>query len=173
MKRASASIHGSASTTGACACAAATARASASASAASICPSIRQTIERRVLVEAAHLDRPFDRLAVAAERETAVRLARDRDDAAIDLRRERLVDLKLGLARGLALRGGRIVEKRKLDRALDLVDALAGEEHRGRMGVDPPHLRAAMGRGIAQQREHLVLRLGLMHAFRSIRAVRP
>ena len=36
---------------------------------------IRQTVEGRVLVEAAHLDRPFDRLAFAGERETAVRLA--------------------------------------------------------------------------------------------------
>ena len=80
------------------------------------------------------------------------------------LRRERPIDLELGLARGLALRGGGIVEEGKFDRALDLVDALAGEEHGGRVRVDPPHRRAAMGRGIAQQREHLLLRLGLMHA---------
>ena len=39
---------------------------------------IRQMIEGRGLVEAAHLDRPFHRLAAAVERERAVCLARDR-----------------------------------------------------------------------------------------------
>ncbi len=39
---------------------------------------IRQMIEGERLVEAAHLDRPFDRLAAAPERVRSVRLARDR-----------------------------------------------------------------------------------------------
>ena len=85
-------------------------------------------------------------------------------DAAIELRRERPVDLELGLAGGLAFRDVGKIEEGKFDRALDLVDALAGEEYRGRVRVDPPNARAAMRRGSAQQREYLLLRFGLVHA---------
>ena len=101
---------------------------------------IGDVIERAVLVEPHHVDRPFDRLAVAADREPAVALARDGDDAAIKFRRQRPVDLDLGLARGFALGERRIIEKRKAHRALDLQRAVAGEKHRRRVGVDAPHL---------------------------------
>ena len=43
-------------------------------------------IKRLALVEAAHLHRPFDRLAAATKRKRAIGLARDRKHAAIDLR---------------------------------------------------------------------------------------
>ena len=125
--------------------------------------SIGQMVERRGLVEAPHLDRPFDRRAVPGECQPAVRLARDRDHAAIEFGRVSPVDLKLGLAGGLALRHGGIVEERKLDRALDLVGALAREEDRSRMRIDAPYRLAAMRRGIAQQRENLLLGLCLAH----------
>jgi len=98
------------------------------------------------------------RLASAAERQPSVR-ARDRNDAQINLGREGVVDREFGLAGGFALRERGIVEERKLDRALDLVGALAGEKHGCRVGVDAAH-RRAMGRRIAEQREHLVLRFG-------------
>ena len=98
---------------------------------------IRQMIERQRIVEAAHLDRPFDRLAAPVECERAVRRARDRHHPQIDLRRERPVDLKLRLAGGLALLQRGEIQKRKPHRALDLQRALAGQEYRGRMGVDP------------------------------------
>ena len=62
---------------------------------------IGEPVERRVLVEPAHPDRPFDRLAVTAERQSFVGSA-DRNDTAIDLRRERPVDRKLGVASRLA-----------------------------------------------------------------------
>jgi hypothetical protein len=52
---------------------------------------IREAIERARLVEAPHLDRPFDRIAFALEREPPIRRARDRHDAAVELRRERPV----------------------------------------------------------------------------------
>ena len=45
-------------------------------------------IERGVFVEAGHVDRPFDGFALAAEREPAVRLASDRNNAMIELRGE-------------------------------------------------------------------------------------
>ena len=125
---------------------------------------IRQPIERRVLVEAVHLNRPFCRLARSVEREASVGFARDRHDAAIELRRERPVDFELGLAGGLAFRDVGKIQEGKLDRALDLVDAVAGKEDRGRVRVDPPNARAAMRRGSAQQREYLLLRFGLVHA---------
>ena len=37
--------------------------------------------------------------------------------------------------------------------------AISGEEHRGRMGVDPPYLGPAMRCRVAQKGEHLVLTL--------------
>ncbi len=107
--------------------------------------------------EAAHLHRPLDRRAVAVEREPPVRLARDRHDPAVDVGRERPVDLELGLAGRLALVEGRIVEKREAHRALDLPGAVAGQEHRRRMGVDALDRRPAMGRRLGEQREHRLL----------------
>jgi len=66
----------------------------------------RQPVERRVLVEAAHFDRPLHRRAGAVELERAVRLARNRHHAAVDLGGERPIDPKLRLAGALALREG-------------------------------------------------------------------
>ena len=63
---------------------------------------IGEPVERRILVEPAHPDRPFDRLAVTAERQSFVGSA-DRNDTAINLRRERPVHRKLGVASRLAL----------------------------------------------------------------------
>ena len=113
-----------------------------------------EMIERLRLVEAPHLDRPFDRLAVAAEREPPVRPARDRDHPPVERGRKRAIDLKLGLAGGLALVERRIVEEREFHRALDLQRAFAGKEDRGRMGVDAGHLLPAVGRGIGEEFEH-------------------
>ena len=89
------------------------------------------------------------------ERQASVRLARDRHDAPIELWREGPVDLEFGLACGLALLRAWRNRETEIHRALDLVDALAGEEHRGRMRVDAPDARTAMRRGGAQQREYL------------------
>src|SRR6202034_4393260 len=80
---------------------------------------VREVIERARLVEAGHLHRPLDRRPVAANREPAVGLARDRDDAAVDLRRIGRIHGKLGLARLLALIERRIVKEGKAYRALD------------------------------------------------------
>jgi len=97
---------------------------------------------------------------VAVEREPAVGLARDWHDAAIDLGRESPVDLKLCLAGLLAQSQGRIVEERKAHRALDLECAVAGQKHRGRVGIDALDRRSAMGRRLGQQGENRFLLLG-------------
>ncbi len=138
--------------------AAATARPSASASAASILPACAKPVERRVLVEAAHFDRPFDR-ACRHRRARAGRPASRviAHHAAVDLGRERPVDAKLRLAGALALGERRIVQERKAHRALDLEGAVAGEKHRGRMGIDALDRLAAMGRGVGQQGEDRLL----------------
>jgi hypothetical protein len=120
-------------------------------------PSLGEMIERLGLVEAAHLDRPFDHLAVTPDRKAAVGRTRDRHHAAIDLRGIALIDLDLGLAGDLALGERRKVEEREFDRALDLEHALAGEKHHRRMGIDALDFRAAMGRRIAEQRKHRLL----------------
>ena len=93
-------------------------------------------VEGARLVEAAHLDRPFDGRALAGDCQPSVGFAGDREHAAVDLRRERRVDGKLGLASLLAPAERRIVEKRKAHGALDFQRAIAGEKHRRRMGID-------------------------------------
>ena len=117
-----------------------------------------QMVERLGLVEAAHLHRPFDRLAAAADGKAAGP-ARDRHHAAIDRRRERAVDLDLGLAGRFALLQRGIIEERKTHRALDLERALAGKEYRGRMGVDARDRRAAVGRRSGQKFHDGLLRI--------------
>ncbi len=116
-----------------------------------------EMIEGAPLVEAAHLDRPFHRRAFAANRQLAVSFAGDGDDAAIDFRRVGCVDRKLGLAGQFALSERRVVEKRKAHRTFDLERALAGEEHRRRVGIDALRLLAAVGRGVGEKGQHFVL----------------
>ena len=136
-------------------------------------PLIRQPIERRVLVEPAHLHRPLDRLAAPVDCELAVRLTRDRHDPAIDFGGEGAIDLELGLARRLASLQRRIVEERKAHRALDLEGALPRQEHRGRVGVEAPDRFAAVAGGVGQEAEYgLLVIFGLVHSYRCGRAVR-
>ena len=49
---------------------------------------LRQSVERRVLVETAHFERPLHRRAGAIEREPAAVLARDCEHAAVNVGRE-------------------------------------------------------------------------------------
>ena len=119
----------------------------------------RQPVERRILVEAVHFDCPLHRRAGAIELEGAVRLARDPHHAAVDLGRERPIDPKLRFAGAFALGEGRIVQKGKAHRALDLEHALGREEQHGRMRVDALDLVPAVGRGVGEEREHRLLLL--------------
>ena len=104
-----------------------------------------EMIERLAVVEARHVDRPFHRLALAADRE-AIALTRNGDHAAIDSRRIGAVDLELGLAGRFAPFQRGKIQERKLHRAFDLERARACQKT-GRMGIDAPYARAAMRRG--------------------------
>ena len=95
------------------------------------------TIQRLLLVEAGHFDRPFDRRAASADLKRHLVGARDRNDAAVDLRGIAGIDFQFLLAGTLALRKRRVVEKRQPDRALDLQCAIAAEKHQRGVGVDP------------------------------------
>src|SRR5262249_4583867 len=97
----------------------------------------------------------------------SVGLAGDRDHASIDIRSECPVDVELGRTGSLAPVERRIVEKRKPHRALDLERAVAGEEHRGRVGVDALDCVAAMGGTVGEERKHSVLRVVADHAMSS------
>jgi hypothetical protein len=144
----------------------------------------RNVVERLALVEAAHVDRPFDGLAAAVQREFAAAVADDGDDAAVYFGRIGCVDLEFGFARGFALFEGRIIEERKFHRPLDLEHAVPGEEYRGGVGVDALYVAAAiyvpgamgrvmgrvmgraMRRGVSKKREHFVLAFCLVtHEF--------
>jgi hypothetical protein len=107
---------------------------------------VGETIEGLGLVEAAHLDRIFDGLARTPDRQCTARLARDRDDTAIDCGRKRAIGIDLGDAGLPALFQRREIQERKTHRTLDLVGALSGQEHRGSVGIDAAHVDAAMSR---------------------------
>ena len=95
-------------------------------------------IERRVLVEAAHVGDPFDRLAGAADRERLA-IAHDRQRVEMISRRILPVDCDFGLAGLTALLERREIHEREPDRALDLVNLGAGEEDDRACGVDALH----------------------------------
>ena len=123
-----------------------------------------EVIEGLRLVEAAHLDRPFDRRATAVECQSPIRVARDRHDAAIDIRRIGAVDLELGRAGGLALVEGGKIQEGKAHRALDLEHTLVAQEQHRRVSVDALYLAAATGRGAGEKGKDRLLRLdGLVH----------
>ena len=114
-----------------------------------------QMIQRPAFVEARHLDRILERPAASVDLHRSIGLFRDRHDAVIDLRRQRPVDPDLLFARRLALIERRIVEERKLHRALDFQRAPAFEKDRSCVRIDPPHVW--MIRGIGERRKDPVL----------------
>ena len=122
-------------------------------------PGRRQTVERLVLVEAPHLDRPFDRLARSVDREAAVSGSRNRHHAPVDCGRVGAVDLDLGRAGAFAFFQRRVIEERKPHRALDLEGAWACQEHRGGMGVDAGHRLATVDFRPGEEVEDCLLRV--------------
>ena len=98
--------------------------------------SCRDPVELGVLRETGHLEQPFDRLARPAERQAAVGLARDRDDAAVELGRRAPVQGELGLECRLAPRERGEVHEAEAHRALHLPGALPGEEDDRTVRVD-------------------------------------
>ncbi len=109
-------------------------------------------VERRVLIEAAHMHGPFDGLTPAVEGEAAVG-PRDRQDAEIEAGGIAAIDLDLALASGLALQERREVHEGKAHRAFHLVGVGPGEKDGRAMGVDAPDgLGYAMSRRIGEKR---------------------
>src|SRR6202012_2514956 len=100
---------------------------------------------------------PFDWLALAGDRQAPIRLPRDRDDAAIDLRRVGRIDGELRAAGLLAFFQGRRVEERETHPAPDLEHAIAGEEYRRGVGIDAPDLGTAVAVRVGEEAEHFVL----------------
>ena len=114
-------------------------------------------VEGSLLIEAPHIDRPFDRRTGSADGELSRGLARDRDHAAINFRRVWRVHRDLGFARLLALLQRRIIEEGKAHGALDLEGAVAGEEHGCRVRIDPQRLISTVGSRIGEEAEDLLL----------------
>ena len=112
-----------------------------------------EMVERALLIEARHLDGPFDRRTVAVDLKS-VQSERDRYDAAVKRGRGAPVDRELLLARVLALIERRVVEVRQTDRPLDLQDAVAFQEHDGGMRVDALEVAS---RGVAEKCKHRLL----------------
>ena len=125
-------------------------------------------VERGVLVESAHVDDPFDDLAVSPDRERPAP-SRNRRRREINLRRRGAVDGDLGLASLAALVEGRQVHERELDRPLGLVSVGASEKYDRVGGVYATHrLGKPVRAGIGEKAENRLLRLiGIVRMARS------
>lgn len=115
-------------------------------------------VERLIFIETHHFDSPFDRLALAADGKTAVTFACDRDDSAIEPGRKAPVDVDLGRAGDLALLQCRIIQKRKLHRALYLQRQIIDQKDGGCVRIEPDHPRTTpIGRRISEKCEDFFL----------------
>ena len=121
----------------------------------------RDNIERLLLVEPCHFNRPFDGSTRAVDFEGAVGIARDGDNAPVEFGGIAGVDLQFFLAGTSALLQRRIVEKRQAHSPLDLQCPIGPEKNHRSMGIDP---LAAAGRteaGAIEEIEHLLLQVSL------------
>ena len=100
------------------------------------CPGGSDTVERLLLIEPHHFDRPFDRGTLSVDFKNAVGIARDGNNAPVELRRIAGVDLQFLLAGALALLQRRIIEEGQPNGALDLQCPVPAEKDHGGMGVD-------------------------------------
>jgi len=117
-----------------------------------------ERVEQVVLFEAPHDDDPVDRLAVAVERQGAVRRPRDGRDFEIDIGRGAAVERQLLFAGKFARFGIGEIDIGQFNRAFELVDAIPGEKNARDMGLDDLDLgRDAVGVGPAQKRDRALL----------------
>ena len=79
--------------------------------------------------ELAHDDHPVDDLALTLQHQ-AVTVERDRRGSQVDRRRETAVELDLGSAVVLAELDGGEIKEAEVDRFLELVSVLTGQENR-------------------------------------------
>src|SRR6185312_2728557 len=99
-----------------------------------------QMVEQRVIAEACHFQHRLDERAIAIPFETAIRRARQSAHGAIKHRRGAAIELELRAAEALALGERRIIEKRQLQRALHLEDAIADQKNDRDMRIDAARL---------------------------------
>ena len=92
-------------------------------------PGFCQMVESLTFVETGHFNGKFHRCAVSVDIKRSVLPLRDRDNAAVDLRRELPVYSHLLVAGGFSLRQRRIVQIREMHGALDLQRAVAFEKN--------------------------------------------
>src|SRR5262249_36529224 len=104
---------------------------------------IGQIIQRLALIEAPHLDSPFDRFALAADREAAIESAGDGHYPKIDRGRKSAIDCNLGFASYPAFLQRGEIEERKAHRAFDLERSLSRQEDQSGVSVDTLDRRAA------------------------------
>ena len=104
------------------------------------------------------MHRPFDDLAAAPERQHAVRLARDRHQAEVDVRRVRLVQLDLTRQCTAAQLERGEIHVVEANRPLDLVDVAARQKDDRPVRLDPlGRYRTAVRCRRPQEPEHLGL----------------
>ncbi len=118
-----------------------------------------QMVEQRVLIEALHVQQPFDGPAIAVERQTPVILAGDRHQPSVEVRCGSEVELVFGLQGRLPLGERREIKKAVANRTLELVGTVAREENNRRMGFDAldPLIRQTEGIALAQEGDNLLL----------------
>ena len=117
-------------------------------------------VERRRLVEPAHVHDPFDDFARTPDRERRA-VANDRQRLEIDARRVVAIDGDLGFASRPPPVERREIHERKPDRPLDLIDVGAGKKHYRVGGVRAPDPAAQPVRArVGEEAEHRLLQVG-------------
>jgi hypothetical protein len=118
---------------------------------------IGQMIQRRILIEPAHMHRPLDDFSFASQLQV-LPVASNRDHAAIEEGRFVPIDRDLGLTRRAApLERGEIHEG-KANRAFYLVHVRSGEKDGGAMRVDArDRLSQAVSPRVLQKFENRIL----------------
>ncbi len=118
--------------------------------------------EEAFLLETAHLERPLDGRAAAADGEAAVLPSRYGDEAKIDLGGVRGVELHLARQRLVAQLERREIEERQADGLLDLEGLAAGKKDAGAMGLDDLDVAHGLviGRRGLEERNNCILAHG-------------
>ena len=116
-----------------------------------------ERIERRVVVEAAHMHQPVDDRALAAQPQRAAGGTRHRNHAEVNLRCERAVHSQFGQCRGVAFLNSGEVEIRVAHRPLQLECIAARQKHDGGVGVEALDGPTRVRGGIREERDDLGL----------------
>ncbi len=120
-------------------------------------PGRSDTVERLLLIEPHHFDRPFDRGTRSVDFKDPVGIARDGNNATVELWRINGVDLQFLLAGALALLQRRVIEEGQPNGALDLQGPVAAEKNHGGMGVDALAALCRTEAGAIEKIEHALL----------------